>query len=420
MDQKFRLSPSTIASYFKPRCDRQFRWNSVEQRARGRTGIGWNIPPTPRFHSRPGITLLMDAGNEFEVERLALLRDEFGADQVFHLGVEVKDERQVVRPLPMNELAAVLRRPSPPRFAAQILIDLEATPEHAARFLEQFDLNPNRLVVGTARPDLVEIITDGPTSRLRVWDFKASQSARHEHFIQVAFYTFLLEEALRACGLEEACTVDTETGVIYSREGRDEFLLAPYRMAIEDFLRHRMMGLLSIEALEAHYHVNEGCPMCQYFDNCRTEADVSRDLSRVAYMTSESKRRLVRGGIRSHRDLALLSEDEPRWERLRTMGHDLSINLGRYAAVSRALEDGHPRPLEARSLTIPAWESVRVILSAEQDPVTNTCFALGIKTLEGFDERNRPMGKEHIFLLENPLTVPNAEARMLLAFLRVL
>lgn len=420
MDQKFRLSPSTVASYFKHRCDRQFRWNSVEQRDRGRVGIGWEVPPTPRFHSRPGIALLMNAGNEFEVERLALLQDEFGAEQVFHLGVEIKEERQVVRPLPMNELAAVLRRPAPPRFAAQILIDLEATPEHAARFLGRFGLSLDRLVVGPARPDLLEIITDAPQSRLRVWDFKASQSARHEHFIQVAFYTFLLEEALRPYGLDSAYAVDTETGVIYSHEGPDEFLLAPYRMAIEDFLRNRMMGLLETEAFAAHYHVNEGCPMCQYLDNCRTEADIGRDLSRVAYMTSESKRRLARHGIRTHRELAQLSADEPRWEQLRAMGHDLSVNLGRYVAVARALEDGRPRPLEARSLTVPAYEDVRIVLSAEQDPVTNTCFALGIKTHEGFDERSRPVGIEQVFLLENPLEAPEAERRMLLAFLQVL
>ena len=191
-------------------------------------------------------------------------------------------------------------------------------------------------------------------------------------------------------------------------------------MAIEDFLRHRMMGLLMTEAAEAHYHVNQGCPMCQYLDNCRAEADAGRDLSRVAYLTSESKRRLMAHGIRTHRDLAGLSAEDPLWERLRGAGHDLSVNLGRYVAVSQALEDGRPRPLAGRSLTIPAWEDVRVVLSAEQDPVTNTCFALGIKTFEGFDARSRPIGQEHVFLLENPLSVVDAEARMLSAFLRVL
>ena len=73
MNQKYRLSPSIIASYFKHRCDRQYRWESVEQPDRGRAGIGWQVPRTPRFHSRPGIALLMAAGDAFEVERLEQL-----------------------------------------------------------------------------------------------------------------------------------------------------------------------------------------------------------------------------------------------------------------------------------------------------------------------------------------------------------
>lgn len=419
MDQKFRLSPSTIASYFKHRCDRQYRWESVQQPDRGRSGIGWDVPRTPRFHSRPGIALLMAAGDEFEVSRLEELQRAYGLAEVAHAGFEMDNGRRTVMPLPMPDLAAVLRRPSPPRFAAQILIDLEATPDHAARFLRRFDLDPVRVRVGTARPDLLEVIPGEARHLLRVWDFKASQSARHEHFIQVAFYTFLLEEALDAYGLSDAYAVDTETGVIRARQGPDPFELAPYRLAIEDFLRHRAMPLLATPANEAHYHVNIGCPMCQYNDSCRAEADAGRDLSRVAYMTSESKRRLVRAGFPSHRELAQLGQDDPRWQQLRAAGHDLSMNLGRYVAVAQALDDGRPRPLGSRLLTVPAWEDVRVTLSAEYDPVTNTCFALGIKTLEGW-EAGRPRGMEQVFLLDNPLTTPDAEARLLLTFLRVL
>ncbi len=421
MNQQYRLSPSTIAAYFKHRCDRQYRWDSVQQADRGRSGIGWNVPQSPRFHSRPGIALLMSAGDAFEVERLEQLQRDYGPDQVYHMGFDDDNGRRTVRPLPLPDLAEVLRRPAPPRFAAQIFIDLEATPDHAAHFLQRFGLDPALVRVGTARPDLLEIIpTAGGRRRLRVWDFKASQAARHEHFIQVAFYTFLLGEALHAIGLDDAYTVDTEWGVIYAREGPDEFQLPPYRLAIEDFLRFRATPLLLTPATEAHYHVNLGCPMCQYNDNCRAEADAGRDLSRVAYMTSESKRRLVRAGFRTHRELAQLRQDDPRWERLRAAGHDLSMNLGRYVAVSQALDDGRPRPLHGLSLTIPAWESVRVVLSAEQDPVTNTCFALGLKTLEGWDAQSKPIGVEHVFLLDNPLATPDAEARLLLAFLREL
>ncbi len=448
MNQTYRLTPSTIASYFKHRCDRLFRWESVEKPDRGRPGIGWNVPRTPGFHSRPGIALLTAGGDIFEIDQLAALQQQAGPGQLLHYGLETKDDRQRVRPWPMNELAGTLRQSPPPRFCAQILIDLEALPGGASGFLARFGLDGARVTVGTGRPDLLEIVPgDDGRRRLRVWDFKASQSARHEHFIQVAFYTFLLEHALPAVGLDDYA-VDTQYGLIYSREGPDEFELAPYRLAVEEFLRHRLMPLLETEAAAAHYLVSSGCPMCQYHDTCRAEANASRDLSRVAYMTSESKRRLVRAGFGTHPELARLGEDDPRWERLRAAGHDLSMNLSRYVAVSQALEDGRPRPLPGLSLTIPRKVDVRVVLSAEQDPVTNTCFALGLKVTEwggegargqvpgSREERSspgpwplepgpflgggRPRSSEHVFLLDDPLTHPDTEARLLLAFLREL
>ena len=33
-----------VAAYFKHRCDRNFRWNTVEAVLRMKPGIGWNIP----------------------------------------------------------------------------------------------------------------------------------------------------------------------------------------------------------------------------------------------------------------------------------------------------------------------------------------------------------------------------------------
>lgn len=64
--QKFRLTASNIAKYFANRCDRYFRWNTVASPLRGKSGIGWNVPKKVRAHSRPGIALLMEAGNFFE------------------------------------------------------------------------------------------------------------------------------------------------------------------------------------------------------------------------------------------------------------------------------------------------------------------------------------------------------------------
>src|SRR4051812_40934805 len=99
LGQKYRLTASVIASHFKHRCDRLFRWNSVEGRHRGRAGIGWNVPPRERRHSRPGIALLMEAGDTFEIDNLQVLIDEVGTDQVRIAGIDDSAGRRNVTPL---------------------------------------------------------------------------------------------------------------------------------------------------------------------------------------------------------------------------------------------------------------------------------------------------------------------------------
>ena len=71
--------------------------------------------------------------------------------------------------------------------------------------------------------------------------------ARHEHFIQVAFYALLLEHVLGEAGFDHL-GIDPELGVVRSREGLEAFELAPYRLAVTDFLRHRVPELLAVPA----------------------------------------------------------------------------------------------------------------------------------------------------------------------------
>src|SRR5215213_5575446 len=74
----FRLTASAIADYFKHRCDRQFRWSVVHSSDRGVAGIGWNVPKRERQQSRPGISLLMESGNTFEVTHVSDLIADVG------------------------------------------------------------------------------------------------------------------------------------------------------------------------------------------------------------------------------------------------------------------------------------------------------------------------------------------------------
>ena len=156
--------------------------------------------------------------------------------------------------------------------------------------------------------------------------------------------------------------------------------------------------------------------MCENMDHCRAEANAHFDLSRIAGISSESKRRLRQSGINTHRELAFV-EDEERIADLQTSSHDLSLNLTRYIATAQALEDGVPRSLHATTLLMPRYEDIRVVLCAEQDAVTGTCFALGFKTYEGWDEANSKVtGDEQVFIAREP----DREAAILLDFLRAL
>lgn len=415
-DQRFRLTASAVASYFKHRCDRLFRWNTVDAPYRGKSGIGWNVPTKRRHHSRPGIALLMGAGDEFEVANVEQLVEVAGESNVRHQGISGDGEHRKMGVLPFATLAEEFRSGSFPNYIAQV--EIIFTPEQEARFLERFGLDPLHVGLGTARPDLLEVLPPSEPNgkhRLRIWDFKGSQKARHEHFVQVAYYSLLLEQALVDADLSMV-EVDTAVATIRARTENVEFELAPYRLAVDDFLRNRVLSLFAVPAADAHYHIHESCAMCEYFDMCRDEADAGWDLSRIPYISSESKRLLRASGIATHHELSRL-DDPASVDHLRTLSHNLSVNLPRYVESARALHDGLARPLGTATLLMPLYEDVRIVVCAEQDAVTGRCFALGFKTFEGWDaEATTVMGAEHVFIAD----APEKEGEILLGFLREL
>lgn len=415
--QKFRLRPADVAAWFRHRCDRNFRWNTVPAEHRERAGIGWNVPKRARKHTRPGVALLMNTGNNFEADSVDTLLQKHGAAQVLCAGFASHGESRTVQALPFDQFLATLQQTPLPRYIAQLEISLED--EAAARFLNQFALDAQQVSLSVAKPDLLEVLPPteaGQPYKLRIWDYKASAAARHEHYIQVAYYSLLLDFALRTGGFTHVI-VDLDYGVIRSREPEPEiFELAPYRLAVSEYLREYVPPLLATAASDAHFHVEAGCMLCEYADHCRAEADAGHDLSRIAYLTSEARRRLRQLGIKTHRELARLNDDAL-IQQARTACYDLGLNLDRYIATAQALEDGQPRPLGAMTLMMPQYENVRIVITAEHDPVTNSCFALGLKTFEGWDAaNNRVIGDEQVFIAREK----GQEAEILFAFLRVL
>src|SRR5690606_18831007 len=126
--------------------------------------------------------------------------------------------------------------------------------------------------------------------------------------------------------------------------------LAPYRLAVADFLRNRMPEILNTPAAEAHFYVHEGCMLCEYVEECRTRANAAFDLSRIPYISSESKRHLLAAGFRSHLDLAALdaTADQQRIEQL--LPYALRLQLG---ALQPDRLRAHSRRLEQHFLHLP-------------------------------------------------------------------
>jgi hypothetical protein len=358
----------------------------------------------------------MGEGNRFEVEHIETYIKTYDDSSILTEGIGIEGETRKVNNLEFGKFAEAFSKSPFPQIVTQLEVILP--PEQEARLLTYFGLDPNAVQLGPARPDLLEVLPplhEGGKYRLRIWDFKYSQSPRHDHFIQVAYYSYVLDAAIKGANLDDV-EVDLHHAVIRSREGDLEFELRPYRLAVDDFLRNRAFTLFSSLAADAHFNVEDHCAMCEYMDRCRAEADAHFDLSRIPYITSESKRLLNRAGIRTHRELAAL-QDESLINRLKSASHVLNVNLVKYIVAGQALEDGVPRDLGGTTLLMPRYEDVRVVISAEQDAVTGTCFALGIKINEGWDkEKGQPVSSEFVFVAEEA----NSEAKILLEFLQAL
>ncbi len=417
----FHITASAIKSHFKHRCERHFRWEAVPTPLRGKPGIGWDVPKVVRIQTRPGIGLLLQAGNRFELEQLAALEAELALaapvqgvePRLYHAGLDGEE----VLPTPVADALRLFAQPQAPRFIAQVEINPAAFPSATARLLRQFGLDPTMVELGSAKPDLLELLpadAEHPLRRVRIWDVKASQVAQHEHFIQVAYYALLLELAREELGISDL-VIDHEEAVIAARQERTSFALRPYILGVSDFLHHQMPALLALPAAEAHFHVCATCGLCEYVEECRARANAARDLSRIPFLSSESKRHMLKMGVRGHADLLHLDPDQI--QHLRDQSHDLMRNMVRYLALAHALQDGQERLLDTQTFQMPRYEDVRVVLSAEQDAVTGTCFALGIKVVAWDRATNKPQNQEYVFVAEQR---DDEISTMLLPFLQTL
>jgi DNA replication ATP-dependent helicase Dna2 len=358
----FRLTGTRVAEFFRFGCERQLRYDLVAPGARD-----GSVPaPDPM----PGQALLTAAGRRWERRVLRRLLARLGPERVASAGWTPAGNP--VR-LGAEEVVAVLRDPGP----VEVLVQPELRLRDPGAFVARFGLPPGLVELAPAVPDLIRVRRPrrGP-ARFQVVDIRASGGARTSHFAQVAFYSLLLEELCRTEGIE-AGRADPRWGRVWARDGRGprRFALGAYRYHIERLLRETLPALLVGPADESAWHLSPRCSGCGHLRGCRAEADRTDDLARVPGITAAGKRALAGRGVRSVEGL-LRQLHRP--ETFRGSG-SLESQAPRLRQRVQALRYGKVFDIERHTHLMAPHEDVRVVLSAERDPVGGGCFALGLR-----------------------------------------
>ena len=353
-----RATGSQLAQYFRFRCDRKLRWEMEP----GADGV-------PRPQVRGGMGLLAAAGRQFERRKIATLVRRFGPGAVLTGGVTPAGDARALDP---RQVIEVLRDPGEVRFLVQPRLQLPDPEAFAARH----GIHPSLLAFAPAHPDLIRIgrWADG-RPRLGVIDVKWSRERAVHHFAQVAFYVLLLEETVRAHGID--ARVETQWGWVWNRGSRAprRFALAAYRHHVERFLREDLPRVAETEPLAAAWHLTPACAGCGFFAHCRAQADAADDLARVPGLTPLAKTVLAGRGVRTVADL------NRRGIRGDTYTGCHALESGEGALKKRAMALSYRRMVEQEKQTQLLGESerVRLVLTAEGDPVSGTVFALGFR-----------------------------------------
>ena len=355
---ELHLTGTRVAEYFRFACERQLHFDLV-----GSTRLGVERA------TRPGAGLLKAAGEAWERRKVIQLLKREGTRGAAWAGW---GKGGGAEPLPAESVLALLRDPGEVR----ILVQPELRLVDPERFARRHGLDARALRIAPAVPDLIRVRrTRSGRTLFQIVDIKGSATARIPHFAQIAYYSLLLDELLDQEGVAAGRT-DRRWGRVWCRDGRGpaRFPLAAYRHHVAEMLRRDLPRVLEAGAEGCAWHLSPRCAGCAFLPHCRGEADGTDDLAKVVGITPVAKGVLHGKRIRTVRDLALdLRKGTYQGS------HALEAHGGRLAKRASAIRYGKIVDIPGHTHLMPAREDVRLVLTAEADPVSNRVFALGLR-----------------------------------------
>lgn len=357
------MSPSRLARFYFHECERFLRFSSVRPAERKHEGV-----PEPPDDPRPVTAAILESGFRWEEEVVG---------RILSGDVEIaggkRGDRISDRVHDQTSARGGILSLAPGKWIYQP----ELLPPQS--FYERFGLDSELAFWPACRPDLIQCSEENDGLVLRVVDVKASPGVKLSHRIQATLYSIVLETLLSEWGAAEQ-RVGTEGGIwLGHHESPDWFDLRALRPPIEQFLAHDLERLLSSPADQAPWHVYFRCEWCEWFDHCRQEMRVTDSVSRVPYLSTHAKRFLATldppaDTITSFAELV----SEPSSDETLDGCASLRGRRERLRTIVGALQTDRVRPYGGSSLAMPRGENVRLVLTAQREPVSGQLYAFGL------------------------------------------
>ncbi|MCP4349085.1 MAG: AAA family ATPase [Desulfobacterales bacterium] len=388
MNSHFSLSPSRIARFFFHECDRYLRYHATPKAERKAAGI----PDIP-FDTSPVTKAILESGYNWE-------------KNVIHNKLNGKvrtakgESRLCERSHGAEESLTLLKNLEPGEAIYQ------PTFKAPHSFYNRYGLDTALCNFPPCRPDLVQLVENNGKTFLRIIDIKASSNLKASHRIQAALYTLILKEIL----LEQVpnMLLDSDTAGIwlFGQETPEWFDLRLSTRAIGQFLGTRLNDILTAPIDKVNWHLFFRCEWCEFYKPCREQAEKTKSVSLVPYMSVGGRRYLKQeiadqaGSVNSLDELKIFLENSSSDKLLDPCG-SLRGKRNRLQNAVEALQKREVIPHGGSSPALPESESISIVVTLQDDPVSGEVYTAGFRRIHGKDVYEKSYRTE-VFIAKTP------------------
>ncbi len=447
------FSKRTIAEYFKFGCDRFLRYilankNEIDN------GI---VPNRTIGKLRPGINLMLDAANKWEADKYNDLIS-FNSSVNYILDNKVDDSIGQQPFKKVENLFELLKLEIPPFAIIEASFKVPETISPSFKILkEKYGVD-----VGNVNPDIILIrpFSSGsplidfdsqspPQFELHIVDVKLASEASLKHFTEVTYYALALAEAIKTEGLDRRYKVSSQ-GLVWPGchdenmfrnlvrrkmsmgspnallEALDETLqkvpYEVYEVHVRDFIDNKVLEIVDKSPKEVDWHITGKCQLCQYLEDCQTDADTQDHLCKVPFLNLGQATLFREKGISTSEELHnAINNDSQNWQNVVSENFQLKAAHQAILARVKALRNNAPEFIDRGCRFMPNWVDMSIYLTIHFDPGTGITFAIGAKKVYFELDRqqgDRPQIEERTFIVDN-VNGNNAEheKRRLIEFL---